>query len=131
PAKGRQETTSSTGTNEVPMPEVPFELPHPSLEQYTWVLLDEHGPVCQTPLLQEQAFGPRADTSAVPRVIRVNGYMYMREDAEGGGGPFAGVEPQSREELRRWRTQWQPQVDEVVAALHAFDATSVRRGWGK
>jgi pyruvate,water dikinase len=86
--------------------------------------------VCQTPLLEEQAFGPRPDANEVPRMIRINGYLYMR-DALGGDGPFAGLQPQPREELRRWRTQLQPQVDDVVNHLFAFDPASVRPGWWK
>jgi phosphohistidine swiveling domain-containing protein len=106
--------------------EVSFALPDPVFEDYTWLLFDEHGPVCQTPLLEEDNFGPRIQPGALPRALRINGYMYMRDDI--AMNPFASSAVSTRDELREWRTLWQPQVDAVVGALYAFDPANVRPG---
>jgi phosphohistidine swiveling domain-containing protein len=110
---------------------VRFELPDPRLEEYTWVLFDEHMPVPASPLIGNHfgSFG-RVQEEFPPRSLQINGLTYMRSDAvprpEGStqGQPF----PASVEEMRRWRAEWQPEVDRVIAALANFDPATVAPG---
>lgn len=113
------------------MPEVSFELPDPGLAEYTWVLFDEHTPLAVPPLgtaIMGRFGAARQDD--VPRSLSINGYTYMRRGTgPSGDGPFSnGPLPQSIEDMRRWRTELQPQVDDVVAMLRGFDPSQVRPG---
>jgi pyruvate,water dikinase len=95
------------------------------------VLFDEHAPSAQTPLLNDGAFGPmgpRTPEEGVPRMIRINGFTYMRGDID-MTTPFAArAVVSTRDELRLWREKWLPQVDDVVAYLANFDPASVKAG---
>src|SRR3972149_4051245 len=104
--------------------DVKFELPAPALEQYTWVLWDEHGPSSRPPLLLGEGPFPGNDPSPLPRSIIVNGFMYMRDGGGFGfGNPFGMPEapPRSVEDMRRWRQVWLPEVEKVVVQLERFD----------
>ncbi|HLF71505.1 MAG TPA: PEP-utilizing enzyme [Dehalococcoidia bacterium] len=112
-----------------------FELPNPALEQYRWILFDEHGPPSLPPLLGGEApWGAMGGPGSgdVPRALRINGFLYMRDGLMPGqqsGNPFGNVvELKTREDARRWRDVWLPEVDKVVAAFEAFDAASVAPG---
>jgi pyruvate,water dikinase len=114
------------------MPDVIFELPDPRLADYTWVLFDEHMPVSAAPLIGNHfgGMGRPAPEEFPPRSLQIHGLTYMREDMiprpEGAmrGQPL----PASVEEMRRWRAEWQPEVDRVIAALAGFDPASVAPG---
>src|SRR3972149_5055267 len=111
--------------------DVKFELPAPALEQYTWVLWDEHGPSSRPPLLLGEGPFPGNDPSPLPRSIIVNGFMYMRDGGGFGfGNPFGMPEapPRSVEDMRRWRQVWLPEVEKVVVQLESFDSASVPPG---
>jgi len=111
--------------------DVKFELPDPALEQYTWVLWDEHGPSSRPPLLLGEGPFPGNDPSPLPRSIIVNGFMYMRDGGGFGfGNPFGMPEapPRSVEDMRRWRQVWLPEVEKVVVQLESFDPASVPPG---
>jgi pyruvate,water dikinase len=108
-----------------------FQLPDPSFEQYTWVLQDEHGPSSLPPLLiYDDAYG--RPSSDLPRSLRIHGFNYVRssgrqwrpEWSAGGGQPSA----LSVEQVRRWRTEWLPEVEKVVRLLEDFDPATVAPG---
>ena len=113
------------------MSDVSFDLPDPSLDEYTWLLFDEHTPVAAPPLGSALLTGPAsAEQPGAPRSLRLNGYTYMRRGtAPGEGGPFGPTTlPASVEEMRAWRSQIQPRVDSVVERLRSFDPASVSPG---
>ena len=113
------------------MPDVRFDLPRPEYAEHRWLLFDEHAPSAQTPLLNDGPFGsmgPPAADEAVPRFIRINGFTYMRGDLD-MTTPFAArASVSTRDDLRRWRTRWLPEVEKVVAYLGTFDPATVRPG---
>ena len=111
--------------------EISFELPDPRLADYTWVLFDEHMPVSASPLIGNHfAAGRLPGEEFPPRSLQLNGLTYMRQDmVPSPDGAMRGQElPVSVEEMRRWRDEWQPEVDKVIAALANFDPTAVAPG---
>jgi pyruvate,water dikinase len=119
------------------MPEVKFELPGPEYAAFTWVLQDEHGPSSAPPLLEGEVLvlprGAAVTEETLPRTLRVNGFRYSRLGVDRGGGAAAGASveppvPLTVEGLRRWRTEWLPQVERVASWLEAFDPSTVKVG---
>jgi pyruvate,water dikinase len=111
--------------------EITFELPDPRLAEYTWVLFDEHMPVPASPLIGNHfAAGRPPGDEFPPRSLHLNGLTYMREDmVPSPDGAMRGQPlPASVDEMRRWRLEWQPEVDKVIAALANFDPTTVAPG---
>jgi phosphohistidine swiveling domain-containing protein len=111
--------------------EIEFKLPDARLEDYTWILFDEHMPVAASPLIGNHFGAGRPEREEFPpRSLQIHGLTYMREDMiPKPEGAVRGQDlPASVEEMRRWRTEWQPQVDEVVEALSNFDPSSVAPG---
>ena len=84
---------------EIAVPDVRFDLPAPEYAEHKWVLFDEHAPSAQTPLLNDGPFGAHGPASrrktGVPRMIRINGFTYMRGDID-MTTPFAAASPSSR-----------------------------------
>jgi pyruvate,water dikinase len=109
--------------------EVSFELPEPAYADFTWVISDEHTPVAAPPLTADQ-FAARSNDDGVPRSLRINGFTYMRQDATPPGIPQfpPGPLPSSRDQMRSWRTEWQPEVDKLIERLRGFDPESVPSG---
>lgn len=108
-----------------------FQLPDASFEQYTWVLQDEHGPSSLPPLLIFDA--PQSWGSEPPPNLRIHGFNYVRTSARRRGPAWAASAmelPSARtvEDLRRWRTDWLPEVEKVVQVLEQFDPASVPPG---
>jgi pyruvate,water dikinase len=111
---------------------ITFELPDSRLADYTWILFDEHMPVPAAPLIGNHfgGMGRAPPEEFPPRSLQINGLTYMREDMvpspEGAmrGQPL----PASVEEMRRWRSELQPEVDKVIAALADFDPATVAPG---
>lgn len=128
----RSETGPGPATSGAAAGGVTFQLPDPALEQYTWVLWDEHGPSSRPPLLLDEGPIPGHDASPLPRSLVIHGFVYMRAGAgfPGVGGFFGGPPtlPRSVADLRRWRQEWLPQVDRAVAALQGFDPAAVPPG---
>ncbi len=112
------------------MPQIEFKLPDARLEDYTWILFDEHMPVAATPLIGNHFGAGRPESEEFPpRSIQINGLTYMREGmTPGPPGPMGQELPASVEEMRRWRAEWQPQVDKVIEALVNFDPAGVEPG---
>ena len=111
--------------------EITFELPDPRLADYTWVLFDEHMPVPASPLIGNHfAAGRPPGDEFPPRSLHLNGLTYMREDmVPSPNGAMRGQPlPASVGEMRRWRQEWQPEVDKVIAALANFDPVTVAPG---
>jgi len=111
--------------------EITFELPEPRLADYTWVLFDEHMPVSASPLIGNHfAAGRVPGDEFPPRSLHLHGLTYMREDMiPSPDGAMRGQPlPASLEEMRRWRQEWQPEVDKVIAALANFDPATVAPG---
>jgi pyruvate,water dikinase len=114
------------------MPEIEFKLPDARLEDYTWILFDEHMPVAASPLIGNHfgGMGRPAPEEFPPRSLQIHGLTYMREDMiPSPAGAMRGQElPASVEEMRRWRAEWQPEVDRVIESLAAFDPSTVTPG---
>jgi len=110
--------------------EIEFKLPDARLEDYTWILFDEHMPVAASPLIGNHFGAGRPPSEEFPpRSLQINGLTYMRQDMVPSPTPAAGGElPSSVDEMRRWRDEWQPQVDKVIEALANFDPSSVAPG---
>jgi phosphohistidine swiveling domain-containing protein len=111
--------------------EIEFKLPDAGLEAYTWILFDEHMPVAASPLIGNHFGGGRPESEEFPpRSLQIHGLTYMREDMiPRPEGAVRGQElPASVDEMRRWRAEWQPQVDAVIEALSNFDPSSVAPG---
>jgi hypothetical protein len=110
--------------------ETVFQLPDPSFEQYTWVLQDEHGPSSLPPLLIYDD-GYRPGPGGVPGNLRIHGFNYVRTSSERRRPSWAASAPPiagSVEDLRRWRTDWLPEVENVVRLLEGFDPATVPPG---
>jgi len=114
------------------MPEIEFKLPDERLEAYTWVLFDEHMPVASSPLIGNHfgGMGRQAPEEFPPRSLQIHGLTYMREDMiPSPAGAMRGQElPASVEAMRRWRAEWQPEVDKVIEALANFGPSTVAPG---
>jgi phosphohistidine swiveling domain-containing protein len=114
------------------MPDIEFKLPDARLEDYTWILFDEHMPVATSPLIGNHfgGLGRAAPEEFPPRSLQINGLTYMRQDMiPTPEGAMRGHElPTSVEEMRRWRAEWQPEVDKVIEALASFDPSTVAPG---
>ncbi len=107
--------------------EISFKLPSPEYRAYTWILQDEHTPASQTPLIASTR-GPLGalDSGVVPNTIQINGYNYQKA---GSPAPFGRLqEPQTVDDLVRWRREWIPQVEELAQRLESFDPCSVPPG---
>lgn len=114
--------------------DVTFKLPNPGYEQYSWLLMDEHGPSSVTPLLESQGFGPRSSSgSGVPRMLRINGFSYARVEGVSNPdatGPFGANLPSRLVEVTGWREVWIAEANKVGEWLEAFDPASVPpAGW--
>ena len=113
------------------MPEIEFKLPDARLEDYTWILFDEHMPVAATPLISDlfSAARPR-DEEFPPRGVQINGLTYRHEDAmlSVARATLDREVPASVREMRRWRTEWQPEVDKLIEVLTGFDPGTVSPG---
>jgi phosphohistidine swiveling domain-containing protein len=111
--------------------EIEFKLPNARLEAYTWILFDEHMPVAASPLIGNHFGAGRPESEEFPpRSLQINGLTYMREDMipQPEGAARGQDPPASVDEMRRWRTEWQPQVDKVIEALSNFDPRAVAAG---
>ncbi len=111
--------------------DVEFRLPDASFEPYTWILSDEHTPVAAPPLTGDLFERGGRGVEQIPRSLKINGYVYQRHGTGIGPGdpPWAhGTPPDSVEQMRRWRSEWQPEVDKVVEALTSFDPETVQPG---
>jgi pyruvate,water dikinase len=109
---------------------ITYELPDPAYEAYTWILQDEHMAGVQAHLSWDGGVFPggRPAADGIPMQILVNGFPYARPEAS-GQNPFGRVEPpKTVEDLKRWREEWVPRIDEVVAGLEAFDPAAVESG---
>ena len=107
---------------------VEYVLPDPTLEAYTWVHENEHGPASQPPLLRGGTNGmmpPPRD--GVPVRLTVNGYTYTRRGAERPMDAQAGAPP-DRLPLLLWEETWLPQVNTLRDEILAFDPASVAPG---
>lgn len=108
--------------------EIEFNLPDPRLEEYTWVLFDEHMPVASAPLIGNHFGAGRSPSEEYPpRSVQVHGLTYMRQDAvPNPAAAAAGRDlPASVEEMRSWRSEWLPEVEKVIAELSNFDPAAV------
>jgi phosphohistidine swiveling domain-containing protein len=114
------------------MADIEFKLPDARLEDYTWVLFDEHMPVASSPLIGNHfgGMGPSRPDEFPPRSLQIHGLTYMRQDVVPmPEGAMRGRElPRSVEEMRRWRAEWQPEVDKVIEQLAHFDPSTVAPG---
>ena len=107
-----------------------FKLPGPRYEEYTWVLQDEHNPAAHTPLISTGKHTGRVVTEPtdgdIPEAIVVNGVNYSRQDIMGAAAsPFGSiVAPETVHDLRKWRTEWLPQMDDLadICLLNTSDA---------
>ncbi|HEX5369412.1 MAG TPA: PEP-utilizing enzyme [Dehalococcoidia bacterium] len=110
---------------------VDFRLPDASFDAYTWIISDEHTPVAAPPLTGDLFERGGRGVEQIPRSLKINGYTYQRHGTGMGPGdpPWAhGTPPDSLEQMRRWRSEWQPEVDKVVEALTSFDPGIVQPG---
>lgn len=111
-----------------------FTLPDTRYEEYTWVLQDEHNPAAHTPLISTGKHTGRfveAPTDGeIPEAIVVNGVNYSRQDTMGAAGsPFGRIiPPETVDDLRKWRSEWLPQMDALATMLQKFDPTEVMPG---
>ena len=111
-----------------------FKLPDPRYEEYTWVLQDEHNPAAHTPLISTGKHTGRVVTEPtdrdIPEAIVVNGVNYSRQDIMGAAvSPFGSiVAPETVHDLRKWRTEWLPQMDDLADILQGFDPEEVTQG---
>ena len=114
--------------------EITFILPDSQFEEYTWILQDEHNPASHSPLIASASPLSRPgdnDTDEIPTTLTVNGFNYGRSVSNAGTtiSPFGQMTPpESVEDLTRWRTEWLPQVDELVRLLESFDPEEVEQG---
>ncbi len=113
-------------------PEVTFKLSDPSYKRYTWLLQDEHSPSSQTPLIStgRPAMGPAAQPppDEPPERLTINGYNYLRAGVSPIPAAFTSEpiqEPQTVEDLTRWRQEWIPWVDKLASMLESFDPTTI------
>ena len=91
---------------------VPFALPDPTYEGYTWTLQDEHSPAAHPPLIASAAQAvPSADAQnpdQPPASLNINGFNYARQgsDRAGAASPFGTITaPERLDDLTRWRQE--------------------------
>lgn len=110
---------------------IEYRLPDPSLEQYTWVLQDEHAPASAPPLLSNAGnpgFMGQAKPGEPPVRIHVNGFSYSRMGLEESAFFRQAKPPERLEDLTRWRGEWLPQAAKAAEMLEGFDPASVAPG---
>ena len=111
-----------------------FILPDSHFEEYTWILQDEHNPASHPPLIASASPLSRPgdnDPNEIPATLTINGFNYGRSVSNAGTtvSPFGQMTPpESVEDLIRWRTEWLPQVNELVRLLESFDPEQVEQG---
>jgi pyruvate,water dikinase len=105
---------------------VRFELPDPSLEDYTWVHDNEHSPASQPPLTLYIPGMEAPGSEAVPATLKVNGYSYWRMGASFGHGPVPSRGDKTP--LQAWREDWLPRVDDLAQEMLAFEPANVPEG---
>ena len=113
--------------------EASFILPDSHFEEYTWILQDEHNPASHSPLIASASPLSRPgdnDPNEIPTTLTINGFNYGRSvgNASPTASPFGQMTPpESVEDLIRWRTEWLPQVNELVRLLESFDPEQVEK----
>ncbi len=109
--------------------QIAFLLPDPALEQYTWKLDAEHGPVSAAPLIMHNSDLMRSASGAPPevppRAVTIHGFHYLRQGAVGPlGAPQPGRE-WTLEDVTGWRGALTDEVEAFVQMLRSFDASAV------
>lgn len=116
-----------------------FALPDLSYENHTWTLQDEHNPASHPPLIASASPMSRSvdgdQQDKIPATLNINGFNYAREaDSQiGARNPFGEtLEPETVEDLTKWRREWLPQVEDLKIMLENFDPDAVKPGeWAK
>ena len=109
---------------------VPFALPAPALEAYTWVYEGEHAPASQPPLTRNVFGLDRRTGSEPPTRLSINGYTYLRADV--APAFTAPVPDDGQTAFARWRDTWFPQVEVLRNDLDTFDPSQVSQPqWGE
>jgi phosphohistidine swiveling domain-containing protein len=113
---------------------IEFTLPDKSYEDHCWILQDEHNPASHPPLIASAspmaALAPKQDPDQPPTTININGFNYAREIPPGDVvTPLAQVSnPESIEDMTKWRKEWLPEVEKLVEMLESFDPELVAQG---
>ena len=116
---------------------VEFVLPEKNYEDYCWMLQDEHNPASHPPLIASAsplaALPPEQNPDTPPTTININGFNYAREIPPGDVvNPLLQVtNPESAEDMEKWREDWLPEMDKLVDMLENFDPTTVSDGCWK
>ena len=114
--------------------EVEFVLPDKSYEDYCWILQDEHNPASHPPLIASAsplaALTTEQSPDRPPTTININGFNYAREiPPEDVVNPLLQVaNPESAEDMEKWREDWLPDMDKLVDMMESFDHTTVNDG---
>ena len=110
--------------------ETEFALPDSSYEAFSWILQDEHNPASHPPLIASAGpTGVVVHTDGLPTAITINGYNYARQVAGAPAATFGTpVDPQSVEDLTRWRSVWPQEIDTLAEMLESFDPATVPAG---
>ena len=117
--------------------EASFIFLDPRYEEYTWILQDEHNPASHPPLIATGSPLSRPgvnNPNEIPVTLTINGFNYGRNvnNPAGTGSPFGQMTPpESVEDLVKWRSEWLPQVDELVKLLENFNPEEVEQGTWK
>ena len=113
---------------------VEFILPEKSYEAYCWILQDEHNPASHPPLIASASplavLVPEQNPDTPPATININGFNYAREIPPGDPvTPILQVaNPESAEDMEKWREDWLPEVGKLVDMLENFNPTTVSHG---
>ena len=115
-----------------------FVLPKQEYEEFTWILQDEHNPASHPPLIASASpLVKPANTEnleEIPETLTINGFYYLREveNKDSDQSPksrFPQVsQPDSVEDITRWRKEWLPEMDNLVDLLENFEPISVQKG---
>ena len=113
---------------------ISFVLPKSEYEDFTWILQDEHNPASHPPLIASGSplvKPPDIENSdEIPETLTINGFYYLREVEDKDANQsvksrFPHVsQPESVEDITRWRKDWLPEMDKLVALLENFDPNS-------
>ena len=117
---------------------ISFVLPKSEYEDFTWILQDEHNPASHPPLIASGSplvKPPDIENSdEIPETLTINGFYYLREVEDKDANQFVKSrfphvsQPESVEDITRWRKDWLPEMDKLVALLENFDPNSVEKG---
>lgn len=123
------------------MENINFLLPKLEYKEFTWILQDEHNPASHPPLIASASpLVKPIDTEnlqEIPDTLTINGFYYLREteDRDKNQSPASKFpqtpQPESIEDIIRWRKEWLPEMDNLVSLLENFDPTLVPSGQWK